>query len=57
MKSPEKGTKSRQSFRAELGVAKELCMTLGQLRREMTYEAALDLVRLLRIRNDEQKRP
>ena len=39
---------------AELGVAKELGMTLGQLRREMTYEELWLWCAYFSVVNDEQ---
>jgi len=40
---------------AELGVAKELGMTLGQLRREMTYEELWLWCAYFGVINDEQE--
>ena len=37
-KSPEESAQKENELLAELRIAKELGMTLGQLRREMTYE-------------------
>ena len=51
----KKDLKQRNDLLAELFVAKELHMTLGQLRREMTYQELWVWITYFNLMNDERE--